>query len=198
MNNNSVILSPVGARISTIEIAKITGKRHEHVARDAKAMLLKLNIDPSGLKETYVDTCNRTQTKLMLSRSQAATLVSGYSVEIRAAIMERVTDSAIIEAMNDFEVPEDLHDMYVYAIRESESGRIKLGISRNPEQRLKQLQTGNSQVLELVAFKKAKNGFSDEKAAHEIASSHHVRGEWFDGGVAAIGSDSETIKAIDS
>ena len=87
---------------------------------------------------------------------------------------------SLLEALDDFDVPDDLPDMYVYAIREAETGRIKIGISKDPAERLKQLQVGNSQELELVAYKKAENRFSDERAAHLINSDSHIRGEWFE------------------
>lgn len=86
---------------------------------------------------------------------------------------------AILDALNDFEVPEDIGEMYVYAIREVETGRVKLGISRDPYVRLKQMQTGNSQSLELVAYRKASNRFQDEAAIHAKNAQHRIRGEWF-------------------
>lgn len=86
----------------------------------------------------------------------------------------------IIDALDSFEIPNDLPDMYVYAIRETESGRVKLGISRDPERRLKTLQTGNSQKLELVGTRIAPNRFDDETEVHKLNSDSHVRGEWFE------------------
>ncbi|MBB1074171.1 GIY-YIG nuclease family protein [Rhodoferax sp. 4810] len=100
---------------------------------------------------------------------------------IKKQILEQVLDSkAILKALNNFEVPDDLPDMYVYAIRERETGHVKLGISRNPQQRLRQLQTGNSSTLELVAYRKAENRFADERALHADADVYRLRGEWFD------------------
>lgn len=86
----------------------------------------------------------------------------------------------ILNAIRDFEVPEECADMYVYAIRNATTGNIKLGISRNPEQRLKQLQTGNDCALELVAYSRAENRFQDEAALHHAHAAAHIRGEWFD------------------
>ena len=100
--------------------------------------------------------------------------------KIRYLILNQVRQSRdIIKALIDFEVPEDIPNMYVYAIREKESRRIKLGISRNPKERLKQLQTGNSQELELIATKKTVNGFEDEALLHKTNEQHAIRGEWF-------------------
>ena len=85
----------------------------------------------------------------------------------------------IIEALNNFEVPEDVPDMYVYAIKNKDTGNIKLGISKNPEQRLKQLQTGCDGKLELVAYRKADNGYRDELQLHTENEQHAIHGEWF-------------------
>lgn len=86
---------------------------------------------------------------------------------------------AALEAFEAFDVPAELSDMFVYAIREVETGRIKLGISSDPVARVAQLQTGNSQKLELVVYRKACDRFSDEHALHAKATQYHIRGEWF-------------------
>lgn len=88
--------------------------------------------------------------------------------------------SQIIKALNEFEVPDDISDMFVYAIREKDTGNIKIGISRDPLRRLCQLQTGNSSELELIAYKRAKNSFSDEAKIHADAEAYRIRGEWFE------------------
>ena len=85
----------------------------------------------------------------------------------------------VIAALEDFEIPENLPTMYVYAIRNNHTGRIKLGISENPERRLKELQIGNDCELELLAYREAANRFKDEKAIHSKYQHLRVRGEWF-------------------
>jgi hypothetical protein len=108
--------------------------------------------------------------------------IAGPKMEV--LIVSKITElDEIIEALTSFEVPDDLPDMYVYAIRETETGRIKLGISKDPENRLKQLQIGNSQALELVAYRKAENRYKDELAVHIANDPLRIRGEWFDAGV---------------
>lgn len=100
---------------------------------------------------------------------------------VAKSIIEKVgTLDEIWKALENFEVPEDIPDMYVYAIREKDTGNIKLGISKNPQERLKQLQTGNSSELELVAYRRAENRYVDEKEQHKINSEFHINGEWFD------------------
>lgn len=95
-------------------------------------------------------------------------------------IAKAIDDLSIIqEALNNFEVPDDIPEMYVYAIKNKDTGNIKLGISKNPEQRLKQLQIGCDGKLELVAYKKADNGYQDELQLHLDNKQHAIHGEWF-------------------
>lgn len=70
-------------------------------------------------------------------------------------------------------------EMFIYAILEEDTGNIKIGISKNPEHRLKQLQIGNSSQLSIVKKIKAKNSFKDEKVLHFKNKDHLIRGEWF-------------------
>lgn len=84
-----------------------------------------------------------------------------------------------MEALRDFDIPSDMPDMYVYAIQEMETGRIKLGISKNPNERIKQLQTGNSNTLMLIGYHKAENHYESEKMNHDENKNHRIRGEWF-------------------
>ena len=106
-------------------------------------------------------------------------------VKLLDEIISRVKGAKeVIAALEDFEIPENLPTMYVYAIRNNHTGRIKLGISENPERRLKELQTGNDCELELLAYREAANRFKDEKAIHNKHQHLRVRGEWFDVPVA--------------
>ena len=71
---------------------------------------------------------------------------------------------------------------YVYIISNGED--FKVGVSVNPEKRIKQLQTGNPRRLHLVAtFAVAKKDvFKMEKEAHsKIIGWYPKYGEWFKG-----------------
>ena len=131
-----------------------------------------------------------TQTKLVPESDVFALIFSSRMPKgsaARDAMMATLSDAkSILRALRSFEIPDDLPDMYVYAIREKDTGNIKLGISRDPESRLRQLQTGNSSELELVAFRKAENRFADERALHADAEAYRLRGEWFEGSAMGV------------
>lgn len=70
--------------------------------------------------------------------------------------------------------------MYVYLIRSKETNRYKIGKSKNPEKRLKQLQTGSSEQLELIEKFQSKYPFLIESTMHNRYSYVKMIGEWFD------------------
>lgn len=71
---------------------------------------------------------------------------------------------------------------YIYAIQSPENRRhVKLGLSSNPQARLRQLQTGNPNKLELVWTFACRNMAETETAFHKAFDKYRIPGgEWFD------------------
>lgn len=86
--------------------------------------------------------------------------------------------------------------MYVYLIHQTESAYIKIGIADDPNDRLRQLQIGNPQLLYIAYLIECSNRDSAirvEHALHAIFAKKRIHGEWFDLGVThAI----KTVNAI--
>ncbi|MDP2590393.1 GIY-YIG nuclease family protein [Vibrio splendidus] len=73
--------------------------------------------------------------------------------------------------------------MALYFIIENENlivQRIKIGISKSPVQRLRNLQTGNSRRLALMGWIDSDNDRKLEKEFHQKYSDVRVIGEWFE------------------
>ena len=68
---------------------------------------------------------------------------------------------------------------YVYLIRGND-GKYKIGIAKNPAQRIKQLQTGNSDKLQLIETYQSENAFKIETSLHHQYGHLRAHGEWFD------------------
>lgn len=109
---------------------------------------------------------------------------------VMAMLSKKIQDfDEVLSALNAFHVDDEIVNalresnpnakMFVYAIKEADTGNVKIGISTNPYRRLQQLQTGNSSRLELVAMKEAVNGYEDEQAAHIANKQYHIHNEWF-------------------
>lgn len=75
--------------MSSVEIAELTGKRHDHVMRDIKVMLDELQTPAPTFGGYYVGANRKQLPCFNLPRRECLILVSGYSVEIRARIIDR-------------------------------------------------------------------------------------------------------------
>lgn len=75
--------------ISTLEIANVTLKRHADVKRDTEVMAHQLGLDVRKFAHIYSDSMNRDQTEYQLTKKLSLCLVSGYSAQLRMAIIER-------------------------------------------------------------------------------------------------------------
>ena len=75
--------------MSSLEIAELTGKEHRNVTRDILVMLTELGIDTLKLERIYKDSMNRKQTEYLLDKELTLTLISGYSIKLRRAIIKR-------------------------------------------------------------------------------------------------------------
>lgn len=68
---------------------------------------------------------------------------------------------------------------FVYFVQEKGTGRIKIGKAKDPLSRMRTLQTGNQEKLQIIAL------FPDmgdtEAKMHEKFAKHRLNGEWFAG-----------------
>jgi hypothetical protein len=71
--------------------------------------------------------------------------------------------------------------MYLYAICDDSTGHIKIGYSADPDQRVRDLQTGNSGALRLVHRARIREDRARivEQRLHLDLNHLRVRGEWF-------------------
>lgn len=80
--------------LTTVEISELTGKRHDNIMRDTKKMLVELYSD-SGLlnfEERYNAADGNVHPCYRLPKRELLVLVSGYSVTLRAKIIDRLEE----------------------------------------------------------------------------------------------------------
>jgi len=75
--------------MSSLEISELTGKEHRNVMSDIRKMLDDLNLDAANFSATYKAGRNNTYECFNLPKRESMILVSGYSVVMRAAIIDR-------------------------------------------------------------------------------------------------------------
>lgn len=89
---HDITRTPVGAipiTMSSLEIAERTGKRHAHVLADVRNMLEQLGKQPTEFSAGYRDAKGEERACFNLPKRECLILISGYSVELRAAIIDR-------------------------------------------------------------------------------------------------------------
>lgn len=79
----------VARTMSSREIASVTHKRHANVKRDIAAMLVELKEDVLSFEHIYLDGQNREQVEYCLDRELTETLLTGYSAQMRRAVIRR-------------------------------------------------------------------------------------------------------------
>ena len=67
----------------------------------------------------------------------------------------------------------------LYLIQDCSSELVKIGISNNPQKRLRQLQTGTGNQLKLLQTYKTENDRHWEKRIHKMFWQNRKKGEWF-------------------
>lgn len=75
--------------MTSLEIAGLCEKRHDHVCRDIKVMLEQLNIQSPQIWGDYRDDLGRAYPCFHLPKDLCLTLVSGYNVILRKRIIDR-------------------------------------------------------------------------------------------------------------
>lgn len=74
--------------MSSIEIAELTGKRHDNVMRDARKMLSDLGVLKN--EETAINPQNgQRYPVILLDKEESLCLVTGYSAKLRMAVIKR-------------------------------------------------------------------------------------------------------------
>lgn len=91
--------------MSSLEIAGLCEKRHDHVCRDIKVMLEQLDIQSPQIWGYYRDDKGRCYPMFHLPKDLCLTLVSGYSVVLRKRIIDRWIE---LESQQAMQVPKSL------------------------------------------------------------------------------------------
>lgn len=97
-----VINTQVGATMTSLEIATVTGKRHADVMRDVRTMLEQLNIGERKFASSYLSDQNKQLPCFALDRIHVECLLTGYSIPLRMKVLERLKE---LEAGNHVSVP---------------------------------------------------------------------------------------------
>lgn len=91
-----------------------------------------------------------------------------------------------------------MHPTSVYIIASGE--HLKIGVARNPAERMKRLKTGMPNGATLIAsreFRSAKSAYNIESRLHRHFHRYRLAGEWFAAPPATVKAKLRTIPELD-
>ena len=100
--------------MSSLEIAELTGKQHKNVLTDIRNMLNQLEINSAEFTAQYKDSTGRSLVMFNLPKRETLILVSGYSVAMRARIIDRWQELEQKESAQ-FKMPKTLSEALLLA-----------------------------------------------------------------------------------
>ena len=180
-------LATITATMTSLEIAELTGKRHDNVIRDIRKMFKELEIDPLNFEDTRIikgvgDNPDRPSKMYKLDQYLSLMMLNKLSPEFTKQLMAQLPDIQIrtmLETLSAIDLTELPKEQFIYVAKEKVSGRYKVGISIHPKERIKQLNIGNPEELELIYTAQARDGFKTEKFVHKMLETSNIRSEWF-------------------
>ncbi len=104
------------AKMSSREIADLTGKEHSKVTADIARILAEVEIDAAGFSGIYFDSNNRGQACYNLPRRECELIIAGYSAKYRLAIIDRWQELE----QGAFDAPKTLSGALMLASRQAE------------------------------------------------------------------------------
>jgi len=100
---NALTNKPV--TMGSLEIAELTGKRHDNVRRDIENMASELSL---SFEEKVIPTGGRPIKEYLLERREVEILLTGYSIPLRAKVIDRLHELEEQAKGAAFRVPQSL------------------------------------------------------------------------------------------
>ena len=155
--NDLFLNEPYALTMSTREIAELTGKELSHIHRDVRLLLDELSDDPN-LDHVREDKDSRGYTTAFhLPKRECTILVSGYSVQLRARIIDRWQElESQAKKPQSFD-PATLSRMDILKLAmEAEQGRLQAVAERDEAIRTKAMIGSKREATAMATAAKAK------------------------------------------
>ncbi|QLB18685.1 Rha family transcriptional regulator [Mannheimia granulomatis] len=108
-------------KISSIEISQLCEKEHRNVMADIRQMLDVLKIQSADFLADYKDSKGRTYPCFLLPKRETLILVSGYRIDLRAKIIDRLDE---LENQQRPKLPQSLPEALRLAAEQAEKAEL--------------------------------------------------------------------------
>jgi len=169
-------------RVGTKTIADGFNRKHDNIKRLVQKYQKEFE-KITFLKQSITKGKTKNFEEYFLTYDQLLFLISVIRngegvIDLKAQMIKAKNISSAIDLIKAFDF-DTLPVRYVYAVVDNQN-RIKIGISNNPKERVKNLNVGNADELTLIFTKKAdKRGYTNEIEFHKKCEPFLIRSEWF-------------------
>ncbi|WP_459187293.1 Rha family transcriptional regulator [Parabacteroides sp. APC149_11_2_Y6] len=121
-NNSSLIATLIHDtdKMSSLEIAELTGKEHKNVIRDIRSLLLQgiaeLNFEPGY----YKDANQQDRPCYLLTKKGCLILASGYDARLREKIIDRWEELENQQRNGGYQIPQSYSEALMLAAKQAE------------------------------------------------------------------------------
>ena len=106
-------------KMTSLEIAKLTGKRHSHILRDIDKVLKELEIDCAQFRAEYTDESGKANSMYALDKRLSLILATGYSIVWRTRIIDRWEELEKAKAITP-QIPQTFAQALLLASKQAE------------------------------------------------------------------------------
>ncbi|AWK13850.1 Rha family transcriptional regulator [Candidatus Fukatsuia symbiotica] len=166
-------------KMSSREIARLTGKQHKDVLYDCRKMFEVLTIQSADFSADYKDASRRTYQEYLLDQDLTMTLVMGYSIPLRHKVATRWRELEE-QATRPVCVLPNFEDPPVAAMAWAEQFREKMRlalVNKEQEEELHALKSLFKEGMTIPQFCKMLNGINTQQINHCLAKRNWLYNE---------------------
>lgn len=146
--------------MSSVEIAKICNKRHDHVMRDIRNMFAELNLDAPQFWGTYKTAQGNEYQCFFLPKREVMILVSGYRIDLRAKIIDRLNE---LESQQSPKIPQTLPEALRLAADLAEQNQVLQLESKQKSEQIDSMVSYFRSGMTAPQFAKGLNGVNSSQ-----------------------------------
>lgn len=187
MLKDLVVINYEEARAGTFLIAKGLEREHRIILEMVdkyKDRFLRLNEEKKFITNKITKkTAGRPSVEYLLNYNQVLLLFSlirstDKTLDFQECLIKQSNIAKAIELLRNMDI-DDIPVRYVYAMQD-DCGRVKIGISNNPNRRVKEIQAANGGKIDLIMVKQTKSkGYLEETKLHALCNDCLIHSEWF-------------------
>ncbi|WP_443090843.1 Rha family transcriptional regulator [Basfia succiniciproducens] len=151
--------------ISSVEIAQLCEKRHDNVMADIRNMLEQLKIQSPEFSGDYTDSRGRTYQCYFLPKREVMILVSGYRIDLRAKIIDRLNE---LEQKQAVKVPQTLPEALRLAADLAEQNQALLLANTQQSTQIASMESYFRNGISPFEFVKGLNGVNSLKVGEYL------------------------------